>query len=308
MRKLIAVLAAIAWALALGGPALAADEDLTHSGRVLIAIGGDVALPAGEQADAVIVVRGHATVAGEANNVVVVDGTASITDTTIENLLVVRGSAEVVDTSVIYDIRTLDAQIEQVNVDLGGSVKGLDAELIGLGWIVGGALLLIWIGIGLATIVAGLLLAGLAARQVRSAGQLISRQPGRTAVAGLLALIVPPVLAVLAMVTIVGIPIGFSLLVFVWPTLAFIGYLVAAIWLGEWVLGRMRGGPVESERPYLSAVVGLLITFVLGFVPLFTAVISFFGLGAVVLAAWRTLRGGGAPQPVFQPQAAAAAG
>lgn len=110
------------------------------------------------------------------------------------------------------------------------------------------------------------------------------------------------------MITIVGIPIGFSLLVCVWPTLAFIGYLVAAIWLGEWALGRMRGTAIETERPYFAAVIGLLITFVLGFVPLFTAVISFFGLGAVVLAAWRTLRGGGAPQPVFQPQAAVAAG
>lgn len=186
-------------ALALAAPALAAEGSLSHSGRVLIAVGGDVSLPAGERADAVIVVGGHATVASEANNVVVIDGTASITGTTIENLLVVRGSAEVVDTSVIYDIRTLDAQVEQVNVDVGGAVKGLDAELIGLGWIVGSALLLIWVGIGLATIVAGLLLAGLAARQVRTAGKLISHQPGMTAVVGLLALIVPPAVAVLAM-------------------------------------------------------------------------------------------------------------
>ena len=308
MKKLQAVLAAVVLVLALGAPVLAADGDLTPTGRVLIGIGGDVSLPAGEEADAVIVVGGHATVAGETHNVVVIDGMAAITGTTIENLIVVRGSAEVVDTSVIYDIRTLDAQVEQINVDLGGSVKGLDAELIGLGWIVGTALVLIWIGVGLATIVAGLLLAGLAARQVRAAGQLITRQPGRTAVAGLLALIVPPIVAVLAMITIVGIPVGFSLLVFVWPTLAFIGYLVAAIWLGEWVLTRMRGTPVEAERPYIAAVIGLLITFVLGFVPLLTAVISFFGLGAVVLAAWRTLRGGGAPQPVFRPQTAAAGG
>jgi hypothetical protein len=193
------------------------------------------------------------------------------------------------------------------SVDLGGSVKGLAADLIGFGWIVGTALLLIWIGIGLATIVSGLLLAGLAARQVRAAGQLISRQPGRTAIAGFLALIIPPVLAMLAMVTIVGIPIGVSLLLLVWPTLVFIGYLVAAIWLGEWMLGRMRGGPVEAERPYFAAVIGLLITFVLGFVPLFTAVISLFGLGAVVLAGWRTLRGRGASLAAAQPQTAAAA-
>jgi hypothetical protein len=46
---------------------------------------------------------------------------------------------------------------------------------------------------------------------------------------------------------------------------------------------------------------------VLGFVPLFTAVISLFGLGAVVLAGWRTLRGRGASLAAAQPQTAAAA-
>jgi len=67
MRKLIALLAAVALALALAAPALAAEGSLSHSGRVLIGVGGDVSLPAGERADAVIVVGGHATVAGEAN-------------------------------------------------------------------------------------------------------------------------------------------------------------------------------------------------------------------------------------------------
>jgi hypothetical protein len=106
------------------------------------------------------------------------------------------------------------------------------------------------------------------------------------------------------MVTIVGIPTGIGLLVVIWPAVAFIGYVVAAIWLGQWLLGR-REGAVLPERPYGAAIVGVLVAFVIGLIPVVTAVLSIFGLGAVVLAAWRTLRGRGAtPQPMLRTQPA----
>ena len=125
-----------------------------------------------------------------------------------------------------------------------------------------------------------------------------------TFLVGLFAVIVPPILGVLAMATIVGIPTGLGLLIVVWPLVAFIGYVVAAIWLGEWLLGR-REGAVRAERPYAAASVGLIVAFVIGLIPLVSAVLSIFGLGAVVLAAWRTLRG--APKVTGAvPQAAAA--
>jgi hypothetical protein len=168
----------------------------------------------------------------------------------------------------------------------------------------GAAAILLWIGVAIATLVFALLAAGLAARQIRSATTLISTEPGRTALVGLASIIVPPLLAVMAMVTIIGIPTGIGLLVVIWPAVAFIGYVVAAIWLGQWLLGR-REGAVPAERPYGAAIVGLLVAFVIGFIPVATAVLSIFGLGAVVLAAWRTLRGRGAtPQPVLRPQPA----
>jgi len=80
-------------------------------------------------------------------------------------------------------------------------VKGAGLELIGLGW---GR----WQRPAadldrhrLATLVAGLLLAGLAARRrCSAAGQLSSRQSGRDR-SRLLALIVPPIFAVLAIIT-----------------------------------------------------------------------------------------------------------
>jgi hypothetical protein len=181
--------------------------------------------------------------------------------------------------------------------DLAGGVAGF-------GIFVGFAALAIWIGIGIATLVVGLLMAGLAARQVHTATDLIRHEPLKTFLVGLLAIVVPPMVAVMLMVTIVGIPVGIGLLLVVWPLIAFIGYIVAAIWLGEWLLGR-REGAIRPERPYAAAALGLTVAFVVGLVPLVSAVLSIFGLGAVVLAAWRTLFSGGRPAPVSQPAATA---
>src|SRR5205085_10106977 len=97
MNRLVSVALAFLVALVLAvlsaTTAIAAESTMPHSGRVLVATGGDLVVPAGDQADAVIVIRGHAEILGRVNAVVVVDGTASVTGTTIESLVVVRGSA-----------------------------------------------------------------------------------------------------------------------------------------------------------------------------------------------------------------------
>jgi hypothetical protein len=303
MNRLSSVLLAAIATLLLAVPVLAADDALPHSGRVLMAFGGDLVVPAGEQADAVIVVNGHVDVVGRVNTIVVLGGTAAVTGTTIESLVVIRGSATVTDTHVLADIRTLDGQVAQSGVTIDGSVRGLEADLVALGWAFGVGALLIWIGIGIATLVAGLLVAGLAGRQLRSTAAIIRREPLKAIGGGLLGLIVPPILVVLLVVTVVGIPLGVGVVLFAWPAMAFVGYLVAAVWLGEWALEISRGRAVERERPYLATVIGIVLMFIAGIVPLLTAIFSLLGFGAVVVAAWRTVRG--APSPtVFRPTAA----
>lgn len=300
MKKLILLLSVAALVLGIAGTALAADEELPHTGRILIAVGGDIDVPAGEQADAVIVVNGEARVAGTVNSLLVVDGTATITGGTLETLAIVNGQAVLRgDTSILHDVYRYASTVDLAeSVAFGGEVRDLTGDLVAFGIFIGLAALALWIGIGIATLVAGLLIAGLAARQVRSATALISREPVTTFLVGLLAVIVPPVLAVMAIVTIVGAPTGLAILLVIWPAAAFIGYVVAAIWIGEWLLYRRGDRPVP-ERPYGAALLGLAVAFVIGLVPVATAILSLFGLGAVVRAAWRTLRGTGtqaAPQ------------
>lgn len=303
MKKLLALLAAVVLALGTAGIAIAADGLLPHTGRVVFVAGGDVEIGTDEQADAVVVISGDATIAGTVNTLFVVDGTATVTSATLETVGVVNGTVELsTGTTVTGDVLELNSTVERADgVEIGGDVKDIAADVAGFAVFMGFAALAIWIGFGIATILIGLLVAGLAARQTRSATSLISHEPGTTFLVGLLAMIVTPIVAGIAMVTIIGIPAGLGLLLFIWPTAALIGYIVAAIWLGEWVLGRRDGG-ARAERPYAAATIGLLAAFVLGLIPIVTGVLSLFGLGAVVLAAWRTLRGSHATGRVPQTQ------
>lgn len=292
MRKLLALLAAVALSLGVSGLALAADQDEPDSGRVIFVTGGDVEIRTDERADAVVVISGNAEIAGTVNTLFVVDGTATVTGATLETVGVINGTVDLAEgSSVTGDVLQLNSTVERADgVEIGGTVKDIAGDVAGFAIFIGFAALAIWIGFGIATILVGLLVAALAARQARSATTLISREPGTTFLVGLLAIVVTPIVAGLAMATIIGMPAGFGLLLVIWPAAAFIGYIVAAIWLGEWLLGR-RDGTVRAERPYAAATIGLLAAFVLGLIPIVTAVLSIFGLGAVVLAAWRTLRG-----------------
>jgi hypothetical protein len=297
MKRLFAVAASLLLAFLVFSPVvLAADPSLPHNGRVLISTGGDIELPAGEHADAVIVVNGTATISGEVNAIVVVDGAANLTGGRAESVIAVRSPVTVGPGSVVLgDVTKVDSVVNQVGDGaIGGAVRDMGADITGIGWFIGPALIMAYMGFALAAIAAGLLLAGLGARQVRAAEALISRQPIQTLVAAIAGAFLPIFLVAILVVTIIGAPLGIGILIGLWPLAAFIGYLVAGIWIGDWILARMSPG-TSRERPYLAAVLGLVILEVLGILPFLTLIASLFGYGAVLLLAWNTIRGGSIP-------------
>jgi sorbitol-specific phosphotransferase system component IIBC len=87
---------------------------------------------------------------------------------------------------------------------------------------------------------------------------------------------------------------------------AFIGYLVAGIAIGDWIVGRLSPA-VSRERPYLAAVVGLVVLELVGILPLVSAIATLFGYGAVLLLAWRTLRADSTGSAIALPFPASAA-
>jgi hypothetical protein len=308
MNKLLALLGALVLALGISGATLAADGASDNSDTILLSINGNVEVAAGDHADAVIVFSGDARISGDVGTLFVADGTASAeSGASLDNLIVINGAAEIASGATISgDINQYGSSIDVADgATVTGSVRDLSGDLATFWLFIGAAAIVLWIGVAVATILVALLVAGLAARQVRLATGAISREPGKTFLVGLLAILLPPILAVVAFVTVIGIPAALGILFVVWPLTAFVGYLVAAIWIGEWLLG--RGNRTRAERPYGAAAIGVLVAFLLGFIPLVTAVISIFGLGAVVLVAWRTLRGTSTTPDTTAPQPAATA-
>jgi hypothetical protein len=113
-------------------------------------------------------------------------------------------------------------------------------------------------------------------------------------------------LIALLFATVVGAPLALGIMLGLWPLVAFVGYLVAAITFGEWILARWSAR--ERERPYAAAVVGTLVLQVAGLIPLVTAIASLLGYGAVLMLAWRILtsrapRIGGVGSPTPTPVA-----
>src|SRR4029079_5009951 len=97
--------------------------------------------------------------------------------------------------------------------------------------------------------------------------------------------------------TIVCAPLAFGIAFALWPLAAFLGYLVAGIAIGDWILGRLSPA-VSRERPYLQAVVGVVTLELIAIFPLVSAIATLFGYGAVLLLAWRTLRSDTTGSPV----------
>ena len=169
-----------------------------------------------------------------------------------------------------------------------GAVRDFGPDMF-VGWRNLGALALIYVAFAVSAIMAGVVLAGLAGRQVRAAGALIVKEPVMVLAAGVLGLAALLTVGILAVVTIVGIPFAIGLLGIALPGLFVIGYIVTGIWLGELILA--QSSPAARERPYLAAIVGLTIVGLVSFLPPIGGLISFVGFGAVMLLSWRVLRG-----------------
>jgi hypothetical protein len=302
MKRLAGIVGAMLILFLIAVPVAIAADPLPQTGRLIISTEGDVTVAAEEQADLVIVTGGTATIEGTVNALLVVDGVADLTGATVDSIVAVRSPVTVGPGSVVLgDVRTVDSLVLKMgDGEVQGDVRDLATDLIAVGAVLAPAAILFFIGFALATVIAGLTLAGLASRQLRAAETLISRDIGRTLLAGLGGLILLPLVAIVAIASIVGAPLGIGLLIFVWPLLAFLGYIVAAVWIGDWVL-RQVSPTVVRERPYAAVVIGIVVMQVLSIIPPLAAIASFVGFGAVILYAWRTFQGRSqaAPAPSF---------
>jgi hypothetical protein len=156
--------------------------------------------------------------------------------------------------------------------------------------------LLWWVAVTISLFVLGILLLALAPAAM-GASQLVAwNEPGRVVGWGLLIAVGLPVVSILVMLTVVGIPLGLVALLalaLVYAT----GYVVAALALGRTMVKEPRGRS-------LAFLAGLVVLRLVGLIPfvggLVTFVASAFGVGALAIAGRRAAR---TPAPTGAPAA-----
>lgn len=265
------------------------NVDIGRDGDLFV-VKGPVTLEPGETARTVVVIDGPVTIprgATVTQDVVTVDGKVLVAGTVKGRVVTFGDPATVTPTGVVGDgIRwasekprvapgaQVDGGVSQVDLDLGDGAPFVPA----MAW---------WIAVSISTLVLGLLLLWLTPRAAEATFDRMREGGWGPAIGiGFVVVIGLPVLAFLALVTLVGIPFGLGLLLALLP-LGALGYVT-----GAWVLGRALVGP--PGRSPVAFLAGWAILRVVALVPflgaLVFAVTAMFGLGALAWTMWRARR------------------
>lgn len=265
----------------------------------LVRIDGDTTLASGETADVVMVIDGNAIIDGVVEDfLLVIDGDAIITGEVRGNVTVVNGRLILRSGSTIEDANLIESELEQ---DSGATVTGdidRDSTWIFPSFGIASAIYF-WLAFAILMLVLALFFAAIGGSQLRRAAAALTREPAQTILGAVIVWVGVPILGVLVLLTIVGIPLGLTILLFLLPLLWLLGYVVTATRIGQWITDRLN---VSSQgHPYLPALLGVLFLQVLTLVPIIGWIIVAFsglwGAGALALIAWRAIRSRGAEPP-----------
>jgi cytoskeletal protein CcmA (bactofilin family) len=153
------------------------------------------------------------------------------------------------------------------------------------------ATFLTWLALSVSSLVLGLVLIAIAPRGFDATYAAWSRSPGAAVGWGAVLFFGLPIAAVVALITLVGIPLGVALLLALVPVYA-IGQVA-----GAFLLGRVLIRPPSGRL--LAFLLGLVILVVLELIPILGALVwivaTVLGLGALIVAGWRANRPQAAP-------------
>ena len=287
-----AIVALLAVLLGAGSASAATDH---------VVITGGVVVPAGQIAGDVVVLDGTVTIAGHVTgDVVSVAGPVRVTGRVDGDLIAVSDRALLGSTARVGgDLHYGDeSPVLARGASVGGKISNEDwtDSANGWGWV---SALAWWLAVSVSTLIVGVLLVWLVPGALYAAERATRERLGPTVGWGVVIAIGVPVLAILALVTLVGIPFGVALL------LAAIPVLVVAYATAAWIVGR-RVLRDRSTSPWAALFAGWGIVRVLALIPVLGALVGLaatvVGLGALAVALWRARRTGA---PAAAPEAPA---
>jgi hypothetical protein len=271
-------------------PALAQTD--TGDANAQIVMNGRLDVPAGEVDSTGVLFNGNANVAGTLTGALVVfNGDATISGTVREDVVVFNGAVTLEPGARVGgDVISRERPSVASGAEIGGRIRGISGswDVSEFGWVGRFAW---WLGYTISTLILGLVLLAVAPRIDPSLAERARRRMGASFGFGALLFFLLPVVAVLLIAIIVGIPLGLFLLLAL-ALLYTIGYVAAAHVLGRMFV-RTPGSRYGAFLAGWGALRVIALVPVLGGVAWVVA--SLFGLGALLVAA----RSRGAAEPVM---------
>ncbi len=283
-----------------------------HNGREIVEFGRDVVIEKGETKQNVVVIGGDVKVDGDVDrDVVVIGGSAEVNGAVNGCLVVVLGSLKMgPDAQVQRDAVVIGGPFEQDDTATIGGERvfvGLNHALPNFGWLKQwlsrGLMLarplppgLMWVwGVAVVFLMIYLLLALLFPRPLQASVISLQERPIGSFFTGVLVLLLFVPLVIFLAITIVGIPVIFFLICA--TVFAFLfGKAAVYSYAGQQVTRQWKP---DGAKLMLVLLIGAVLFYLIYMVPvvgfLTWGMVTVLGLGAVVLAAFRSFRREDAP-------------
>jgi hypothetical protein len=256
------------------GAAASAESD-----AAIVVVSGDVSVERGETVDGVFLASGDARIAGEvAGDVIVLSGDVLLSGRIDGDLFTAGGTARLLPSAEVTGDVGFGDEHPRIALDarVHGDVSKQDLPDLG-GLFVGVSAFLIWLAVTLSLLVLGALLLLIAPRAADALEARSRERLGPTIAIGIAVLIALPVLAFIAAITLVGLPLAVGVGLALLP-LGAVAYVVSAYALGR----RMVEPPRHRMLAFLAGLGALRIA---AFVPILGPVVSIaaliFGLGLI---------------------------
>ena len=269
---------------------------------VYVRVNGTVDFAAGESVDTLVAVDSEARVAGTVRDtLVIVNQAATVSGEVGRDAIVAGGTLRLEPTARIGgDVVLINSQLSQADgATIGGQVVDRSGAEIGaeLSRVTAAISFIAWLGMTLLFMLVALGWSAVGGRQLSAAAGLLGARPGLAAgAAAILWFVVIPIVAVVAFVTVIGIPTGIALLLIILPLLWGLGYVTTSTRLGFFIADLRRTTP-SLGHPYLEAILGVAILQLIGLIPFIGGIVimlaGLIGAGALVLHAWRSARAPG---------------
>jgi hypothetical protein len=283
-RRALAIALIAVGSSTIASPAFAGpfDHDNPLGPDAFVVLTGRLDMPRGLIASDAIIFNGDATIAGDVtNNVIAFNGDVVVTGKVGKNVMALNGTVTVAKSAQVGGDVVSRLRPSVAPGTVAGQIRRSSNFDVNFGQITAVSRILVWLASSVSSFLLGLLLVLAVPKAMDTTARTGTSRVGASAGFGVLMFVGLPITAVVAMVVLLGIPLGLGILLAL-GLLYWLGYTAGAYALGR----RLVTAPSHRMLAFLAGwaiLRGLaLIPIVAGFVWL---CVTIWGLGALVIAA-----------------------